>query len=244
MSLRALQTAVSGIVSPSRGLDVVANNLANLHTPGFKTGRANFQDMVYQQMAGAAIGTGSTISGANARLEPGPTTQTGRELDVAIDGPGFLQVIDGSGQSLYTRSGNLTTNARGELTLPGGYRLDPSIQIPALAGPVSIASDGTVSATVDGKPTVLGQIERVTFRNPEGLARMGDNLFAITGASGDAMNAGSSSGSIRQGYLESSNVDMVDELTTLIQLQQAFQVNSQVIQAANERLQMLRDLRA
>ena len=240
MSLRSLNIGATGIDNPTRGLDVVANNLANLQTPGFKNARATFQDMVYAKLGSSSVGSGSTLAGTSSDFSPGGLEQTGRDLDIAIDGPGFLRVADASNNILYTRAGNLSRNARGELTTPGGYRLVPSVNIPADADTISIASDGTVSVTTSNGSQSVGTMDLVSFANPEGLAGIGENLFVATAASGEPVSL--TSGSIRQGYLESSNVNLVDEVTTLVRLQQAFQINAQVIQAANERLEMLREL--
>lgn len=240
MSLRALNIGATGIDNPSRGLEVVARNLANLQTPGYKNVRAMFQDMVYAKLGNSAVGSGSTLAGTSSDFSSGGLEQTGRDLDIAIDGPGFLQVADGANNTFFTRAGNLARNARGELTTPSGYRLVPPVAIPADADTISIASDGTVSITTPNDSRNVGQIELVGFVNPEGLAGVGENLFVASAASGQPTKLASAA--IRQGYLESSNVNLVDELTTLVRLQQAFQINAQVIQAANQRLSMLREL--
>ncbi len=240
MSLRALNIGATGIDNPTKGLEVVANNLANLQTLGFKNARAMFQDMVYAKLGNSSVGSGSTLAGTSSDFSAGGLEQTGREFDIAIEGPGFLQVADGSNNIFYTRAGNLSRNARGELTTPGGYRLVPRVTIPADADTLSIASDGTVSAITSSGLRNVGKIELVSFANPEGLAGVGENLFVASAASGDPSKLHSAS--IRQGYLESSNVNLVDEVTSLVRLQQAFQINAQVIQAANERLTMLREL--
>ncbi|MBY0588028.1 flagellar hook basal-body protein [bacterium] len=246
MSLRALTIGSTGIQSPAQALEVVANNLANLQTPGFKAARASFQDLVYQHSAGSSVGSGTGLATTSSKFDVGPLTSTGRELDLAINGPGFLSVVNANGESFYTRAGNLTLNAQGELTTPGGLRLDPPIQIPDGTSRIQISAEGKVFAESVGDRQEIGTINVVNFANPEGLAASGENRYVATSASGPAVvgQAGLTAGAIRQGYLESSNVDAVTEFTSMIQLQQAFQVNSQVIQYATDRLRMLRDLNA
>jgi flagellar basal-body rod protein FlgG len=240
MSLRALGTGATGLEAASTGLAVVANNLANLQTPGFKNARAMFQDLVYARVGAGSVGSGTGIARVSPDVRSGNLEFTGRELDVAIDGPGFLTVLGDDGVTYYTRAGNLTRNAAGQLTLSNGLPIDPSLRLPADASSISIDPDGTVSALTSAGRQTFGRIEVSAFANPEGLAQAGNNLWTATGASGDPFVLPSAT--IRQGYLESSNANLVDEMTTLIRLQQAFQMNAQVIQAASERLQMLRTL--
>jgi flagellar basal-body rod protein FlgG len=243
------------MITQSLALDVNANNLANTNTDGFKASRANFQDLVYQSLGGSlggsgapgvglSGGSGASISSIQVDFSQGPIRPTGIRTDVAINGPGFFQVADGEGNLRYSRAGNFTLNGNGELVLPtsgGGLPVQPPMQIPAGTGTIGIAADGTVTA--DG--AVVGQLQAAGFLNPEGLLQLGNNLFAETGASGPPLLgnfAADGFGSLQQGALEGSNVDVTEEIVTLIQEQQVFNLNSEVVRAANQRLQLLTTL--
>lgn len=268
MAILALHSASTGLTALSTSLDVIANNLANANTDGFKASRANFQDLLYQERAqpgtenangdqrptGLYVGLGTKISGTQIDFTQGPAQITNRELDLMIDGEGFFQVeveedISQDGIA-YTRAGNFALNSEGEIVLAtdAGRRLIPNIQLPPDATAISIALDGTVSVTVAGDPDpqILETIQLVRFINPAGLKQVGENFYAPSAASGepiigDPLEEGR--GGIRQGALEGSNVDPVVELVNLIKTQRAFELNSQSIQAADEALQTIGRLR-
>lgn len=249
MPFRTFDIGVSGVLAQSASLGVTANNLANLSTTGFKSSRANFQDTLYHSLraatpgsaigVGVAYGSGVAISSIQPNFNQGPIAQTGQPLDVAINGQGFFVVSDSEGNTYYTRSGAFTTDANGRLTLASGavaYVIEPPIVIPPGATNIGVAPDGTVSAVVDGSPVVVGQLAAARFINEEGLAQVGNNLFAETGASG-APNLGVFSqngfGSLVQGSLEGSNVDATAEIIDLITTQSAFSLNVESIRAAD-----------
>lgn len=268
MAIVALSSSSTGLSALSTSLDVIANNLANVNTTGFKSSRANFQDLLYEEKAvpgvenangdlrptGLYVGLGTKISGTQLLMTQGPAMATDRELDVLIDGKGFFQVeIDADvGEGIgYARAGNFTVNADNEIVLATdqGRRLLPPIAVPEDATNIAITSDGVVSAAIPGQidPEELGTIELATFINPQGLRLIGENLYIPSAASGDA-NVGDPTedgrGALRQGFLEGSNVDPVQELVDLIKTQRAFEFNSQVLQAADETLQTVGQLRS
>lgn len=268
MAIIALHSASTGLSALSTALDVIANNLANANTDGFKSSRANFQDLLYQERAqpgvenangdqrptGLYVGLGTKISGTQLNFEQGAAQITNRELDLMIDGEGFFQVQvedDTSEDGIaYTRAGNFVRNAEGDIVLATdqGRRLIPNINVPPDTTGISISADGTVSITTAGSttPEQLETIQLATFINPAGLKLIGENLFVPTAASGevvigDPLEEGR--GAVRQGALEGSNVDPVVELVNLIKTQRAFELNSQSIQAADEALQTIGRLR-
>ena len=267
MAITALHSAATGLSAQQTALDVIANNLANANTDGFKASRVNFQDLIYEERAqpgtenangdrrpmGLYVGLGVKVSGTQLDFTPGPARPTGRSLDLYINGEGFFQVEvdDELGEGIaYTRAGYFVLNQDGEVVLATdqGRRLIPNLQIPADAMQVDISTDGVVSVELPGQidPQVVGTIELATFINPTGLKQVGENLFIPSAASGDASvgdpgEAGR--GILRQGFLEGSNVDPVTELVNLIRTQRAFEFNSQAIQAADEALQIIGNLR-
>ena len=267
MAVIALHSAATGLSALSTSLDVIANNLANVNTDGFKSSRANFQDLLYQEKAvpgvenangdqrptGLYVGLGTKISGTQLNFSQGPAQTTDRPLDLRISGDGFFQVQVGDdlGEGLaYTRAGNFTRNANGEIVLANseGRRLDPGITIPEEASSVTIGQDGVVSVTLPGQiePQEIGTIELALFINPAGLKQVGENLYVPTAASGEAQIGSPQEGGrggLVQGSLEGSNVDAVIELINLIRTQRAFELNSQSIQAADEVLQTVGRLR-
>jgi flagellar basal-body rod protein FlgG len=267
MAVIALHSASTGLSALSTELDVIANNLANTNTDGFKASRVNFQDLLYEERAqpgveningdqrptGLYVGLGTKVSGTQLDFSMGPAVATNRELDVYIDGPGFFQVRveDDLGEGLaYTRAGNFALNADGEIVMSNdqGRRLDPPIQVPEEADGLDILADGTVIASVPGQtdPQELGTIELAVFINPAGLKQIGENLYLPSAASGEAQLGEPREGirgALRQGFLEGSNVDPVVELVNLIKTQRAFELNSQSIQAADEVLQTVGQLR-
>jgi flagellar basal-body rod protein FlgG len=270
MAIVALHSASTGLSALSTSLDVIANNLANANTDGFKASRANFQDLLYiekaqpgvenangdQRPIGLYVGLGTMISGTQIDFRAGPAQNTDRPLDLLIDGEGFFQVEvedDLSGDGIaYTRAGNFTLNSDRELVLASdqGRRLIPTIQIPegVPGNLVNIGADGRVSVLEPGQtaPTEVGTIELATFANPTGLRNIGENLYAPSAASGEPAVGEPRTdgrGGLQQGFLEGSNVDPVVELVNLIRTQRAFELNSQSIQAADEALQTIGNLR-
>jgi flagellar basal-body rod protein FlgG len=267
MAIVALHSASTGLSALSSALDVIANNLANVSTDGFKASRTNFQDLLYLEKAqpgaenangdmrptGLYVGLGTRISGTQLDFRPGAAKNTGQELDLLIDGEGLFQVQvepDLAGGFAFTRAGNFTLNANREMVLATdqGRRLEPPIAIPDDATAVSISGDGIVSAQVPGQvdPQVVGNITIASFVNPAGLKQIGENLYIPTAASGPASIGDPRTdgrGALRQGFLEASNVDPVVELVNLIKTQRAFELNSQSIQAADEALQTVNNLR-
>ena len=267
MAVIALSTAATGLSAQATNLDVIANNLANSNTPGFKASRVNFQDLIYQERKlpgvenrqglrrpiGLYVGLGVKVAGTQLDFLQGSAEETGRKLDLLIDGQGFFQVEieDDIGEGIgYTRAGNFTLNEDGEIVLATdqGRRLIPSIVIPDDATTIEISSDGIVSIQLPGQidPTVVATIELATFINNAGMRQIGENLFIPSAASGDPAigDPGENGrGLVRQGFLEGSNVDPVTELVALIRTQRAFEFNSQALQAADEALQQISNLR-
>lgn len=265
MSYRALQSSASGMAGGLFQLDTIANNLANADTTGFKRSRTNFEDLFYEHFkiagapdaggqltaSGVAVGLGSRVKSTQADFGTGSFEQTGRQLDIAIAGEGFLQVDDGSGNPQFTRDGAITINANGDLVLASADRgrlLQPNFTIPADATEINISGDGVISVRVPGQAALqeLGQMNLARFINPEGLIQVGENLFEETPASGNAITGPPGSdgiGSIRQNFLEASNVEPVQELVDLIKTQRTVELNSQALQAGDQMLQLVSNLR-
>lgn len=268
MALLALHSASTALKALSVELDVIAHNIANVNTDGFKASRTNFEDLMYvekkqpgvlnangdQRPTGLYVGLGTTISGTQLNFTPGPEELTGRPLDIAIAGNGFfpVQVEDELGEGLaYTRAGNFSLNRDREIVLANdqGRRLVPPIVVPELATNIAILEDGTVQVALPGQTEVdeLGRIELAIFANPAGLRQYGSNLYLPTAASGEALIGEPTQGGrgrVLQGVLEGSNVDPVLELVNMIKTQRAFEMNSQSIQAADEVLQTVGRLRS
>ncbi len=259
---RALSTAASGMEAQQTKLDVTANNIANVSTSGFKKSRAEFADLMYQttRPAGAPTGDGTTapsglevglgvrVATTQRLLSQGEMRQTGNQLDVAIEGQGFFPVQLPSGDVGYTRNGALHTDAEGRLVTGEGFPLVGDIAVPPEAQNVSIGADGTVAATIPGdpQPVVLGKIELATFTNPAGLSPLGKTMFRESGASGAAVIGApgeGGAGSLMQGTVELSNVNVVEEMIDLISGQRAYEVNTRVIKAADEMLGQTANLR-
>ncbi len=266
MSVQTLYTAATGMEALQTKLDVIANNLANVNTTGFQKDRANFEDLFYrtEQVPGAPdsdgtptptgiqIGLGTRVSSVQTDFRQGALLQTGRTLDVAIQGNGFLQVVDpASGDKLYTRAGHLDVNATGALVIGSagiGRLVEPSITIPPNWTEISIGADGSVNYREPGSDTLsnAGQLQLASFQNPDGLLKLGDSMYAQTDASGNATpnNPGTNGlGQLRQGTLEASNVESVQELIDLITTQRSFELNSQMVQAGDQILQLIANLR-
>jgi flagellar basal-body rod protein FlgG len=254
--IRALHTAATGMDAQQQRIDVISNNLANVNTTGFKKQRADFQDLLYQTVrapgttsaqgtfvpTGVQIGTGVRTAATHRSFTTGDLMQTGNQFDMAIEGQGFFQVTMPGGQIAFTRAGNFELDQQGQLVTTDGYLLDPAIAIPPGAKTVAIGADGTVSATLDGEtaPSEVGQIQLVNFVNPGGLQAIGRNFYQATTASGDAQSGPPGQeglGTLGQGFLEMSNVKVVEEMINLISSQRAYDINSKVIQASDEMLQ-------
>jgi flagellar basal-body rod protein FlgG len=261
--MRALSIAATGMQAQQLNVDVISHNIANMNTTGFKRQRAEFQDMLYQNIErpgstssasgnilplGIQIGVGVKADAVGRISEQGGITQSGNDYDLAINGRGFLQVTMPSGQTAYTRAGNLAVNADGQLVTSDGYAIEPSITVPPEATSVTISRDGIVEAALTGQtaPQQLGQLELANFINPAGLEGIGDNLFLETPASGapNVATPGSPGfGTLMQGFLEISNVNAVEEISSLIVAQRAYEMNARVITAADEMLDATTRLR-
>lgn len=259
--IRSLWISKTGLDAQQTQLDVIANNLANVSTNGFKRSHAVFEDLLYQNMrqagaqssqqtqlpAGLQIGTGVRPVATARNFTQGNLTQTGNTFDMAINGQGFFQVQLPDGTTGYTRDGSFRVDAQGQLVNTSGYALIPGITVPANAQTVTIALDGTVTATLPGSvtPTQLGTIQIASFMNPAGLDPRGQNLFVETAASGTPTAGGpglNGLGTLSQGYVETSNVNVVEELVSMIQTQRAYEINSKAIQTSDQMLQRLTQL--
>jgi flagellar basal-body rod protein FlgG len=260
--MRSLNTAGTGMVAQQYNLDVIANNLANINTTGFKQQRAEFQDLMYQtfQSSGAntgqassspvavQIGLGSSFSANAINFAPGPLQATGNPLDVAINGDGFFQVQKGDGQIAYTRDGSFKRDSNGLLVTSDGYPVLPEITVPSGATAINIGPNGVVSAILAGttEPSELGQIQVATFSNPAGMTRIGQNLYLPGGSSGEAVlsNPGENgAGDLTSQFLEGSNVQVVEEMVRMIMAQRAYEINSKAIQTADDMLGQLNQLK-
>ena len=260
--LRALWTAASGMTTQQINIDNIANNLANVNNAGFKKSRVNFQDLLYQEMrpagavtatgishpTGIQIGLGSNVVATEKIFTQGNFQQTGNMLDIAIEGDGFFQVTLPDGNIGYTRSGSFKLNSDGDIVTPEGYLLEPAITIPENATSITIGTDGTVSVTLPGEAEAaeVGNIELARFINPAGLKAIGNNLFVQTGASGEAVTGVPGEdgiGTIAQGVLEMSNVNVVEEMVNMITGQRAYEINSKAIQTGDQMLQIVNNLK-
>jgi flagellar basal-body rod protein FlgG len=265
MSVQSLYTAATGMESLQTKLDVISNNLANVNTTGFKKGRANFEDLFYRHerypgaldqaggltATGTSVGLGSRVASIQTEFRQGAFQETGNPLDMAIEGQGFFQVTDPSGTPVYTRAGNFSINANNELVVGSaqtGRRVDPQITFPAGTTGISVSPEGIISVRQSGQTnfTQVGQLQLAIFPNPEGLLKLGENLYSATDGSGTAnqVNPGQQgAGLVRQSFLELSNVEPVQELIDLITTQRSFELNSQAIQAGDQILQLISNLR-
>ena len=267
MSIQAMYTSATGLRAMDSKLEVIANNLANIDTVAFKRARTNFEDLLYLSIEqpgirnglddplplGKQVGIGVTLSSTQQDFQQGSVNQTEQPLDLLIEGDGFFQVnafIEGQEQTVFTRAGNFTLNANGDVVLGNslGARLEPAINVPQEATTIRINQNGLVSVLVTGATEFqdVGQIEMARFINNAGLRQLGDNLYRQTDASGPPIlgNPGQDGiGIIHQGNLELSNVDPARELIELIRTQRAFELNSQSIQTADQTLQVINQLR-
>ena len=260
--LRSLYTAATGMEAQQLKMDVIANNLANTSTTGFKRVRAEFQDLLSETVIQATpagpqgggqpsplqIGLGVKTGSTTRALGQGDMLNTQNPLDLAIEGAGFFRVQMVSGDLAFTRAGNLRVDETGRLVTQHGEIVEPAITVPPETTALTIKPDGTVLATVPGKtdPTELGQLQLTTFTNPAALEAIGNNLFQPTGASGQELQlkpGEQGAGTVSQGFLESSNVQAVEEMIDMISTQRSYEMNSKVIQTADQMLQRLTQLR-
>jgi len=260
--IRALYSAASGMKAQELNLDNIANNLANANTVGYKMRRAQFQDLMYQSVlapgtasgqqtlvpTGLQLGLGTHASSNEIIFTEGSFTETGNPLDVVIQGNGFFQVLQPSGELAYTRAGQFQFDQNGNVVTSSGMALQPQITIPPDAQAVTIAPDGTVSYTLPNQTAAqqAGQIQLANFQNPAGLNSLGNNLYSPTDASGDAVvgvpGGPLGMGALLQGYTEQSNVSVVDEFIDMIQTQRGYEANSKVVTAADNMYQEVNNL--
>jgi len=261
--MRALDIAGTGMQAQQTNVEVISNNIANMSTTGYKRQRAEFQDLIYQNLrrvgsnssdngtvvpAGAQIGLGVKTAAIYRITGQGDLQQTSNNLDLAIQGNGYFQVTLPTGETAYTRDGTFSLSPDGTIVTADGYTVVPGITVPTNAVSISINATGQVQATIAGQtaPNTLGQLQLANFPNEAGLDAQGDNLFIQTAASGNAVtgNPGSTGfGSVMQGFVESSNVNVVTEITSLITAQRTYEMNSKVITASDDMLQTLTNLR-
>jgi flagellar basal-body rod protein FlgG len=256
--IRSLWIAKTGMDAQQTQMDVISNNLANVSTSGFKRARAVFEDLLYQTLrqpgaqsseqtqlpSGLQIGTGVKPVATERIFTQGNLQQTGNAKDVAIQGNGFFQVLMPDGTTAYTRDGSFQSDANGQMVTSSGYAVQPSITIPANTQTLTIANDGTVSAQQAGSssPVTIGTLQLAMFINPAGLQSLGENLYGETAASGTpSSNAPGSNGAgtLNQGYVETSNVNVVEEMVNMIQTQRAYEINSKAITTSDQMLQRL-----
>ena len=254
----ALWAAKTGLDAQQTQMAVVANNLANVNTTGFKKGRAVFEDLMYQNLrqvgaatsqnteapSGLSLGTGVRVVATEKVYTQGSFNQTGNALDVAISGRGFFQVTLPDGTLAYTRDGSFQLNSQGQLVTASGYPVQPSVTIPQGAQSITIGTDGTVSATLSGasSPTQVGTLQLADFVNPAGLQPLGDNLLAASAASGTAQTSTpglSGLGTLQQGSVEASNVNVVEEMVNMIETQRAYEMNTKAISTTDQMLQFV-----
>jgi flagellar basal-body rod protein FlgG len=260
--MRALWSAATGMQGQQLNIDVIANNLANVNTTGFKKSRADFQDIMYQTLkttgapstssteipSGIQIGLGVKPGGVTKVFSSGNINQTGNELDLAIEGDGFFQIQLPDGSTSYSRAGSFKKDSTGRLVNSDGYPMLPEVVIPSNATKTTIGNDGTVSVQQAGQtaPTSVGTIQLATFSNPAGLSSLGHNLYQQTESSGTPTTgtAGQNGiGIISQGYLEMSNVSIMEEMVNMITGQRAYEVNSKAVQTADDMLQTATNLK-
>ncbi len=259
--IRSLSVAATGMEAQQLNIDIISNNLANVNTAGFKKSRGDFQDLLYQTIvpAGAAssgstqaptgiqVGMGVKAAAVQKIFTQGEYQQTGNSLDIAVEGDGFIQVMQPNGEIAYTRAGALKLDSEGMIVTSDGYSIEPNITIPSTATSITIGSSGIVSVrNANGSVTDVGQIELAKFLNPAGLNSIGKSLYLTTPSSGEAVTGTpglEGFGTISQGFLEMSNVNVVQEMVNMIVAQRAYEVNSKAIQTADEMLQRANDLK-
>jgi len=255
---RTLAIAKTGMDAQQTQMDVISNNLANVSTNGFKASRAVFEDLIYQTIrepgapsstqtqlpSGLQVGTGVQPVATERILTQGNLTQTGNPRDLAISGNGYFQVLMPDGTTGYTRDGALQTDSQGQLVTSNGYVIQPPITIPANATSITVAADGTVAVGQPGTTTTVqvGNIQLAMFQNPAGLKALGGNVYQETGSSGAAATTApgqNGSGSVQSGFIETSNVNVVEELVNMIQSQRTYEINSKAISTADQMLARL-----
>jgi len=260
--VRSLWIAATGMEAQQLNVDIISNNLANVNTVGFKKSRPDFEDLLYQNIkspgsasststqapTGIQVGQGVRSVSTQKIFTMGNLQQTDNSLDLAIEGSGFFQITKPDGETAYTRDGTFKLDKDGNIVNSNGYLLSPAITIPSNTTHVDISSDGIVSVTQSGSttPTGVGNIELADFINPAGLQAVGQNLFLATPASGDPQTGvpdANGLGAVSQGFIEMSNVSIVDEMVQMIVAQRAYEVNSKSIQTADDMLQMVNNLR-
>lgn len=256
--IRSLWISKTGLDAQQTQMDVIANNLANVSTNGFKRTRAVFEDLLYQNIrqpgaqssqqtqlpSGLQLGTGVRSVATERNFSQGNLQETGNSKDVAIQGEGFFQILLPDGATAYTRDGSFQVDSQGQLVTASGFAIQPAITIPADATSITVGRDGTVSITQAGDATVteVGALQLATFINPAGLMAKGENLFVETSASGNANTntpGTNGSGTLAQGFVETSNVNVVEELVNMIQTQRAYEINSKSITTSDQMLQKL-----
>jgi len=260
--IRSLWTAATGMAAQQVNIDIISNNLANVNTSGFKKSRADFQDLLYQNLraagtteaqgsqvpTGIQVGLGTRLAAVQKIFTQGDFKETGNPLDLVIEGDGFFQVLMPNGETAYTRDGSFKLDAQGRIVTSDGYPLQPEIAIPTEATSISVGSDGTISVTIPGQnaPQEVGQLQIVKFINPAGLTSIGRNLLTQSAASGDPVvdTPGLNGlGTLAHGFVEMSNVQVVEEMVNMITAQRAYEINSKAIQTADEMLGIANNLR-
>jgi flagellar basal-body rod protein FlgG len=257
--MRALSIASTGMGSQQLSVEIIANNLANVSTVGFKKSRGEFEDLMYQTLKspGATTGTGTLPVGiqlgsgvipvsVHRTFAQGEFQQTQNPLDVAIEGDGFFQVTLPDGSTAYTRAGSFSIDSEGNIVTAEGYPLQPNLAIPANAEGITLLPTGILSVQVAGAPQQIGTIELARFTNPAGLNSMGKNLYQVTDASGEAVTGTPGQegfGTVLQGALEGSNVNIAEEMVNMIVAQRAYELNSKAIQTTDEMLSMVNNLK-
>ena len=262
MSIRSLWTAAAGMQAQGINIDVISNNLANVNTTGFKRSRADFQDLMYQNLriAGAAsssdtevptsnqVGLGTKTAAVAKIFSQGDYQQTGNELDLAIDGKGFFQITTPDGEIAYTRAGSFKLDGDGNIVNSDGYLLEPQISVANNVVQLTVGLDGTVTVmnAGDTTPSEIGNIETARFANPAGLVAIGKNLLMESETSGTPITGTPGQdglGSLSQGFLEMSNVNIVEEMVNMILAQRAYEINGKAIQTSDEMLQMVNNIK-
>jgi flagellar basal-body rod protein FlgG len=261
--MRALDIAATGMQAQQTNVEVISNNLANMTTTGFKRQRAEFQDLIYQNLrrvgsnssdsgsvvpSGAQVGLGVKTAAIYRINEQGNLQQTSNTLDLAVQGNGYFQVTLPSGQLAYTRDGTFGLAADGTIVTADGYIVQPGVQIPTTATGITINTSGQVQATIAGQtaPQTVGQLQLAIFPNESGLEAQGDNMYLQTSASGQPVTGNPATtgfGTVMQGFIETSNVNVVTEITNLISAQRAYEMNSKVITTSDDMLSTLTNLR-
>ncbi len=264
MPTKALRTAASGMYAQQKNIEIIANNIANVNSVAFKRSKAEFQDLMYQQTPLSAysndsngtaevsndsmyVGNGVRVADAHKIFQQGDLTETDNQFDFAINGDGFFQLQKPDGTYVYTRDGSFKVNSNGDLVNASGYKLVPPITVNDEVREIKIAKDGTIKVVdSDGSSTILDNIQLVKFINPAGLSPIGDNMYEATEYSGEPIygTPGSNGfGEVYQGYLESSNVDIVEEMISMITAQRAYEINSKTVKTIEEMMSIVNSLK-